>query len=200
MFYELSELPEGEYEISYLVRDAKGNQSGVFSSDHTTILSRQSKIIRIVPKGDFLPIVLSPVSENAEISAEWNGTAMNFTVNNGGQGYRFQPDLLIEGGGGSDLSASVSLKHGVIENIDIKSGGNSYVEGIIVKVLENVNYENESNVNALWYEHAGSSRAVLEPVLNEIGSIVEINVVDGGSGYFPEATAFKGGYRLQWHN
>ena len=43
---------------------------------------------------------------------------MNFTVNNGGQGYRFQPDLLIEGGGGSDLSASVSLKHGVIENID----------------------------------------------------------------------------------
>ena len=191
MFYELSELPEGEYEISYLVRDAKGNQSGVFSSDHTTILSRQSKIIRIVPKGDFLPIVLSPVSENAEISAEWNGTSMNFTVNNGGQGYRFQPDLLIEGGGGSDLSASVSLKHGVIENIDIKSGGNSYVEGIIVKVLENVNYENESNVNALWYEHAGSSRAVLEPVLNEIGSIVEINVVDGGSGYFPEATALK---------
>ena len=139
----------------------------------------------------FLPIVLSPVSENAEISAEWNGTSMNFTVNNGGQGYRFQPDLLIEGGGGSDLSASVSLKHGVIENIDIKSGGNSYVEGIIVKVLENVNYENESNVNALWYEHAGSSRAVLEPVLNEIGSIVEINVVDGGSGYFPEATALK---------
>ncbi len=58
--YEIVGFAEGDYEFSFIARDSKGNQSGVFSSEFTTIPERQSKIIKILPQGDFIPKILSP--------------------------------------------------------------------------------------------------------------------------------------------
>ena len=181
--YSLNGLPEGEYELSYIVRDKNGNQSGVFSSDFTTIEGRQSKIIRVVPKGDFLPTIISPRAKDAIIQSDWNGTHVSFSVIDGGQGYRYAPNVIIEGGGGVDMLAQAILENGVISAIDVRSGGSGYSENISLYI--------EELIDGNWTRRDGDNQAILEPIFDEIEGISAILIVDGGKNFYPEAVPIR---------
>ena len=181
--YSLNGLPEGEYELSFIARDKNGNQSGVFSSDFTTIEGRQSKVIRVVPKGDFLPTVISPRVKDANIQSDWNGTHVSFSVIDGGQGYRYAPNVIIQGGGGVDMLAQAILENGVISAIDVHSSGSGYIENISLYI--------EELIDGNWTRRNGDDQAILEPVFDEIDGISAILIVDGGKNFYPEAVPIR---------
>ena len=80
--------------------------------------------------------------------------------------------MKIEGGGGSDASATAIIKDGVITKIDVISPGFGYQEGIFCGFLDD------------GEEHPESSRAQLRPVVVN-GRIDSIEIIDGGKNYFP---------------
>ena len=100
--YEIKEIPEGEYEFSFLARDYNGNISGTFRDDITTIDSRKNKKITILPEGAFTPYIMSPRRESPTLVASivedpadpLYGQIDEITVVDGGEGFRFPPKLL----------------------------------------------------------------------------------------------------------
>ena len=181
--YSLNGLPEGEYELSYIARDKNGNQSGVFSSDFTTIEGRQSKIIRVVPKGDFLPTIITPRAKDAIIQSDWNGTHVSFSVIDGGQGYRYAPNVIIQGGGGVDMLAQAILKNGVISAIDVHSSGSGYSENISLYI--------EELIDGNWTRREGDNQATLNLSLMKLMEFQLILIVDGGKNFYPEAVPIR---------
>jgi hypothetical protein len=139
--YEIVGFAEGDYEFSFIARDSKGNQSGVFSSEFTTIPERQSKIIRILPQGDFIPKILAPRNKNAFASASAplsDGTLQSINVTTGGYGYRFPPKVVFEGGGGTGAVATAVLKDGVIKEILVDNPGSGYDPNrVYLKIFDN---------------------------------------------------------------
>ena len=127
--YEIKEIPEGEYEFSFLARDYNGNISGTFRDDITTIDSRKNKKITILPEGAFTPYIMSPRRESPTLVASivedpadpLYGQIDEITVVDGGEGFRFPPEIIIEGGGGLGANAVATIKNGVISHIEINN-------------------------------------------------------------------------------
>ena len=171
--FEITGIPEGEYEFSFVARDYNGNISGTFADDITTIETRQNKKITILPEGGFTPVIMSPDRKIAVLSAkEDNGSLTEIKVIDGGEGFRFAPDIILQGGGGSGAKAVATIKNGVIDKIEVNSQGRDYDETVSIRILDN------------GEEHPTNSRAILDPVV-ENGRIVRIDVIDGGKNYFP---------------
>ena len=101
----------------------------------------------------------------------------------GGQGYRYAPNVIIEGGGGVDMLAQAILENGVISAIDVRSGGSGYSENISLYI--------EELIDGNWTRRDGDDQAILEPVFDEIEGISAILIVDGGKNFYPEAVPIR---------
>ncbi len=94
-----------------------------------------------------------------------------------GYGYRFPPNVIFEGGGGTGASATALLKDGVIQSILVNNPGSGYDSNkAFLKILDN------------GEEHPPETRAKLNPIFDQNGGIVAIEVIDGGSDYKPESS------------
>ncbi|MGB1702543.1 MAG: FAD-dependent oxidoreductase, partial [Cycloclasticus sp.] len=107
-----------------------------------------------------LPTIITPRAKDAIIQSDWNGTHVSFSVIDGGQGYRYAPNVIIQGGGGVDMLAQAILKNGVISAIDVHSSGSGYSENISLYI--------EELIDGNWTRREGDNQATLEPVFDEI--------------------------------
>jgi len=142
--------------------------------------------LNVVPsQSKITPTIVFPHKSSAYIIAETNASdpdqgLSGFQVIYGGDSYRYPPTLEFEGGGGEGATAVAVLKDGVIRKIDVSKPGYGYDPSKIrIKVLDD------------GLEHNGSTGfglAVFQPIFNQSNGIESIQVLDGGSGYFPSSS------------
>ena len=101
----------------------------------------------------------------------------------GGQGYRYAPNVIIQGGGGVDMLAQAILKNGVISAIDVHSSGSGYSENISLYI--------EELIDGNWTRREGDEQATLEPVFDEIDGISAILIVDGERIFIPKLYQYE---------
>ena len=154
----------GEHILYSRFTDIRGN----------SFLSDQHKLF--VTNEILKPIITTPLTEDAKLLAGpvSEGKISTISILDGGYGYRSPPQIIIEGGGGSGAEAVASIKNGVAQSISVISSGYGYDSTkATLRILDN------------GVEHSGESNAQLQPVFDSAGGISSINILSGGSDYYP---------------